>query len=399
MKRFYENVVREHLASHRQMAFLSGPRQVGKTTTARVIAPDFRYYNWDRQEDRRLVLQGADAIARDLDLQNLGPSRKLAVFDEIHRYPKWKSFLKGFFDGYGEQCHLLVTGRARLNVYKRGGDSLMGRYFPYRMHPLSIAELIDPSVPPQPLRQPRAIEGKIMEQLLRFGGFPEPFLKASERFHRRWSDLRTEMLFREDIRDGTRIHEAGQIQVLAELLASRAGQLVNYSSLAAEVNVAVDTIRRWVAVLEAFFHVFAIRPWHRNVAKSLRKQPKIYLRDWSALRDPGARLENFVACHLLKAAEGWTDLGFGNFELFYLRDKMQREVDFLIARDKKPWFLVEVKSAARKEISPALVHFQAQTGAPHAFQVAGDLGFVHQDCFSMKKPARAPLATLLSQLL
>lgn len=398
MKRWYESLVAEHLRDNRQMALLTGPRQVGKTTAARASSGEHRYYTWDRQPDRRLITQGADAMARDLRLDELAETRRNVVFDELHKYRKWKTFLKGFFDVYGERTGIVVTGSARLGFYRRGGDSLMGRYFLYRMHPLSIAELLRTNLNDREIAPPAKPPAGALDQLLTFGGFPEPFLRASTRFYNRWRRLRNELLFREDLRDLTQIHEAGQVEVLAELLAHQAGQLVNYSALANAVNVSVDTIRRWIATLESLFYCFTVRPWFRNVPKSLRKQPKVYLWDWSLVGDEGARRENLAASHLLKAVHAWTDLGLGDFGLHYLRDKAKREVDFLVTRDLKPWFMVEVKTSGRREIAPALSYFQQQTGAPHAFQMAFDLDFVDADCFAHTAPVRVPATTLLSQL-
>ncbi len=398
MERIYQNLISEHVANNRQMAMLTGPRQVGKTTSSRASVGKHRYYTWDRQSDRMLITRGADTVAGDLGLGTLREKRQCLVFDEIHKYRKWKTFLKGFFDVYGEQTRIVVTGSARLGFFRRGGDSLMGRYFLYRMHPLSVAELLRTALSEQAIAAPVRPSPEAIPQLLRFGGFPEPFLKSSMRFYNRWRRHRNELLFREDLRDLTQIHEGGQVEVLAELLAGQVGQLVNYSSLANNVNVSVDTIRRWMATLESLFYCFSVRPWFRSVPKSLRKQPKVYLWDWSLVSEEGAKRENLVAAHLLKAVHWWTDIGLGSFELCYLRDKAKREVDFLVIRDRKPWFLVEVKTSARRNISPALGYFLGQIGAKHAFQVAFDLEFVQRDCFHKKVPVRVPASTFLSQL-
>lgn len=188
--------------------------------------------------------------------------------------------------------------------------------------------------------------------------------------------------------------------MLAELLAGRVGSLINLSSLAASVNASVDTVRRWIALLEGLFYCFPVRPWFTNIPKSLRKQPKIYLWDWTLVGDEGSRKENLVASHLLKAVHFWTDIGLGDFALSYLRDKAKREVDFVVVRDSEPWFLVEVKSSASRSISPSLVYFQKQTGARHAFQIAFDLDFIEKDCFAggNPNPLRVPAVTFLSQL-
>ena len=399
MKRAYEALLEEHLSTNRQMAMLCGPRQVGKTTTSRASAGEHRYFTWDRLTDKRLITKGADAVLQELSLDDLDDRRLInVVFDEIHKYSKWRAFLKGFFDVAEKRVRLIVTGSARLGFFRRGGDSLMGRYFLYRMHPLSIGELLRAGVRETELSNPVAPPKDALPQLLRFGGFPEPFLKNSDRFYNRWRRLRSELLFREDLRDLTLVQEVGQVQLLAQMLAAQAGQLVNYSSLANDLNVSVGTVKRWIAMLQALFHCFTLRPWFRNVPKSLRKQPKVFLWDWSLVADKGARNENLVASHLLKAVHWWTDIGLGSYALYYLRDKQKREVDFLVVREGEPWFLVEVKSAEGRRLNPALEYFQEKTGAQHAFQVAADLDFVERDCFSEHRPIRVPAETLLSQL-
>jgi predicted AAA+ superfamily ATPase len=399
MKRIYESALDEHIKSLRQMAFLTGPRQVGKTTTCRALDPEGRYVKWDKQCDRAAILKGPDEVATALQLHQLAEAKPLIVFDEIHKYSKWKNFLKGFFDEYGLQSTVIVTGSSRLDVYKRGGDSLMGRYFSYRMHPVSLAELTRTNLSETGIQNPQRPAPEALDHLLAFGGFPEPFLKADSRFSARWKRLRGEQLVREDIRDLTRIQDIGQLEILMHSLTSQAGQLVNFSTLANRINVSVDTIRRWVGSLQSFYFCFEVRPWFRNVAKSLRKQPKLYLYDWSlAPAEGGARYENLIASHLLKSVHWWTDRGLGNFGLYFLRDKAGREVDFLVAKDNTPWFLVEVKSGSDRVLNPALSYFQNQTKAAHAFQVVFRLPFVGRDCFEHTASLIVPAATFLSQL-
>ena len=399
MKRIYEAALDEHIKSLRQMAFLTGPRQVGKTTTCRALAVEGRYVNWDKQSDRAAILKGPDEVATALQLHQLAAAKPLIVFDEIHKYSKWKNFLKGFFDEYGLQVTVIVTGSSRLDVYKRGGDSLMGRYFSYRMHPVSLAELTRTNLSETGIQNPQRPASEAFEQLLAFGGFPEPFLKADSRFSARWRRLRGEQLVREDIRDLTRIQDIGQLEILMQSLTAQAGQLVNFSTLANRINVSVDTIRRWIGSLQSFYFCFEVRPWFRNVAKSLRKQPKLYFWDWSlAPAEGGARYENLIASHLLKSVHWWTDRGLGNFGLYFLRDKTGREVDFLVVKDNTPWFLVEVKSGSDRVLNPALAYFQNQTKAAHAFQVVSRLPFVARDCFEHTTPLIVPAVTFLSQL-
>lgn len=394
--RFYDALLRDHLARHRQMALVSGPRQVGKTTACRAVAD--AYLNWDNMDERRLLLKGPAAIATAVGLDRLRARPPVAVIDELHKHSKWKGLLKGLFDTYGDRAKWIVTGSSRLDVFRRGGDSLMGRYLLYRVHPWSVAECLRPEITEKAIRPPREIDEDDWRALVVHGGFPEPFLKRDPRFTNRWRSLRHEQLSKEDLRDVTRVQELGAIEVLMRVLEERSAQQLVYSNLATEIGVAVDTIRRWIDLLGRLHLGFLVRPWFRNVTKSLRKEPKWFLRDWSGIADEGARAETLVACHLLKATEGWTDLGLGHYELRYLRDKLKREVDFVVVRDGKPWFLVEVKKAD-VNLSPALAHFQAQTGAEHAFQVVLDLPYEEANCFAHRKPIVVPAKTFLSQLL
>lgn len=266
------------------------------------------------------------------------------------------------------------------------------------MHPLSVAESLRTTLPAQEIRPPAEIASADWDALWEHGGFPEPFLRRDSRFTRRWRSLRQEQLSREDLREVAQVNDLGTMETLMQLLAERsAGQLV-YSSLAREIQVSVDTVKRWIDLLARLHYGFMVRPWFANVAKALRKEPKWSQRDWSGLAEDGARAETFVACHLLKAVEGWTDLGFGDFELRYLRDKQKREVDLLVVRERKPWFLVEVK-LGETSLSPSLAYFQEQTKAAHAFQVVMNLAYQPVDCFKAHRPVVVPAKTFLSQLL
>ncbi len=394
--RMYTDLLKEHLSDNRQMAFVSGPRQVGKTSVCRSLSTG--YLNWDDQDARDLILRGPSAVAAFTGLQKLSTEKRVVVFDEIHRYARWKTFLKGFFDVYGQAARIVVTGSSRLDVFKRGGDSLMGRYFLYRMHPLSVAELTSPAIRKEVLFSPRALSENEWSALWTYGGFPEPFVRRDARFSHRWQNLRQSQLLREDVRELTRIQEIDQLIALSRILGSRSGQQVVYASLAKEVRVSENTVRTWIGTLSALHHGFLVKPWYRSVTAAIRKEPKWFLRDWSQIEDSGQRAETFVGCHLLKAVEGWTDLGLGQFELFYIRDKQKREVDFLVARDQKPWLLVEVNKS-NTTLSPALGHMQKQTASTYAFQVVIDEPYVNTSCFDHKEPIVVPARTFLSQLL
>ena len=293
---------------------------------------------------------------------------------------------------------LIVTGSSRLDIFRRGGDSLMGRVLLYHMHPWSLAECVRTQLPASEIQPPVEAAAADWDSLWEHGGFPEPFLRRDTRFTRRWRSLRQEQLSRDDMREVARVQDLGTMETLMQILCEQSARQLVYANLAREIGVSVDTSKRWIDLLGRLHYGFVVRPWFSNVAKTLRKEPKWYLRDWSGLDDEGARAETLVACHLLKAVEGWSDLGFGQFELRYLRDKMKREVDFLVVRDRKPWFLVEVKMTDTR-LSSHLPLFQKQIKAPHAFQAVINLPFEPIDCFQAKHPVVVPAKTLLSQLL
>ena len=401
MERYYNTLIQKELNSNRQMILLSGPRQVGKTTLAKKILADKQqehYLNWDDVNHRELILSGSDAIIKALGLDQLQPKKPTIVFDELHKYKNWKNFLKGFFDRFENEVNILVTGSARMDIFKQGGDSLMGRYFNYRLHPLSVRELIGDLDYDRQIQSPRMLSDKAFKQLINFGGFPEPFLKQDVRFFNRWQKLRNEQLVREEIRDNSMVHELAQMEVLVILLNKQAGQVTKYSSLAKQIRVSVDTIRRWLTILERFYYCFRVRPWYENISNSLRKEPKTYLWDWSTISAIGDKNENFIACHLYKACHWWTDLGYGQYELYYLRTKDQKEVDFIVCRNNKPWFLVEVKTSMTAGLSPNLKWFQKKTTAEHAFQVVIDADYIDRDVFTIKSPIKVPAKTFLAQL-
>ena len=378
------------------MAFLSGPRQVGKTTVGEGIAS--HYLSWDDDDVRKTMLLGQKAVVDKYALAALSRTDKVVVFDEIHKFSRWKQFLKGFYDVYARGMKIIVTGSAKMDVYKKGGDSMMGRYFPYRMHPFSVAELLTTSLPGEELiRPPKPLDDGEWNALQTYGGFPEPFVTRDSRFSRRWNKLRFDQLTQEDIRNLTKVTELDQMAALAEILMHRSGEQLVYKNLGAEVGIDEKTAKKWIKTLRQLYFGFEVRPWYRNIENAIRKTPKWFLRDWAQIEDPGKRAETMVACHLLKAVDCWTDLGFGEFSLGYLRNTRKEEVDFVVTRDNSPWFLVEVKKNDQK-LSEALADYQRQSGAKFAFQVVLDMPYVDRSCFEINTPVVVPARTFLSQL-
>lgn len=401
MKRLYESVILEHYSKYDQMAFLSGPRQIGKTTVAQTslrARKYSKYLNWDIVQDRSSILAGYGSMLEGIPLGLISTNKPLIVLDEIHKYKQWKNWLKGFSDSYKGKLDVLVTGSSKLNIFRRGGDSLMGRYFLYRVHPLSVAELLRVDISSDLLSVPRKIKNAHWDALYRFGGYPEPFLKQEQRFYHRWQNLRLEQLFKEDIRNLTQVQDLAQMELLAYQLRSQAGRLLNYTGLANKVRVSDQTVRRWIHVMESFYYCFTLPPFSGNVARSLLKEPKVYLWDWSLVDDPGARVENFVASHLFKAVHFWNDIGFGSFALHFLRDKEKREVDFLITKNRIPWVLIEVKTSEKEPLSEHLLYFQRQLKPELVLQLAFHADYVDFDCSTLKEPAIVPMKTFLAQL-
>lgn len=274
----------------------------------------------------------------------------------------------------------------------------MGRYFLYRLHPLSLRELSAESFSGREIRSVKEYREEDYVKLFTCGGFPEPFIKNNMKFYNQWQSLRRQQLIREDIRDLSRIQDFHRMEVLAEFIRKQAGQLLNYSNLSNSIGVSVDTIRRWVDILRSFFYCYTIRPWSKNLPRALLKEPKVYLYDWSCVEDEGARFENFTAGHLLKAVHFWTDIGLGNYDLWFVRDKEKNEADFLVTKNNKPWFLAEAKLSEQEHISKSLYMYHKKLKTNHAFQVVYNMQFVNKDCFSYDSPIIVPAGTFLSQL-
>ncbi len=405
MKRLYYEYVFWHMKQHDQMLFLMGPRQVGKTTLAKDLLEEWKlgiYLSWDNLNHRKLILEGADAVVREAGLDEFQESPPLIIFDEIQKYKRWKTYLKGFYDTYHGEVKIIVTGSSKLDVFVKGGDSLMGRYFILRIHPLTIAEVVgnyEEQATKKYVSQPKQISQKKFQNMQRFGGFPDPFLKADKAFYQRWKTMRSKQIFKEDIRDLTRVQEISGIETLASLMVEQIGQLVSYTSFSKKIGMISDkTVKQWIQVLKSLYFFFEIRPYSRNVSKSLIKQPKYYLWDWSLAPNEGALAENFVASHLLKSVHFWNDIGLGDYDLYFLRDLQGREVNFLITKEKRPWILVEVKHGEGKFISKHLSYFHDLLGTDFAFEVSLEKEGIQKNCFLARKPAIVPATSFLSQL-
>lgn len=278
----------------------------------------------------------------------------LIIIDEIHKAKLWKRNLKGVYDTLTQPCDIIVTGSARLNVYRKGSDSLLGRYYHFRLHPFSLAELIfeqqDQPVPENLFLDLLARKipvtaktEKYFEKLSAFGPFPEPLFAASKRTLNLWQRSRVERIIREDLRDISRLPELSQVEMLASLLPERVASPLSIQSLSEDLEVSYTTVKRWVKYLQELYYLYVLLPYTKSLPRAIKKEPKLYLWDWSEVAEPGARFENLIASHLLKYCHYLTDTGYGKYELRYLRNKEKKEIDFLILENGHPWFAVEAK--------------------------------------------------------
>ena len=380
-------LIKSHFQSEK-MAFVVGPRQVGKTTLARrlleIRGTPGLYFNWDDLAFRRQV--ALDPYGFSNQPVTLPPFGKpLIVFDEIHKFPRWKSYLKGFWDTRKDTFDVLVTGSGRLDIYQKGGDSLLGRYRQYRLHPLSVREITAPEVDPA-VADPEATVASLLAArdeapqaardafaaLFRWGGFPEMFVKRDLPALRLWHGERKRLIVREDLRDMTRIQLISHVEELVELLAARAGGVLSYNALREDLQVALDSVRNWVEALTRLYYVHLVRPYAKRVARAIRREPKLYLWDWSEVADDGHRFENMTANHLLKWCDFTRDFGLEPLGLHYIRDKERREVDFLITKGGAPWMLVEAKLGAGAP-DPAMRYFAERLSVRHKFVVCAEL--------------------------
>ena len=357
----------------KKITLLSGPRQSGKTTLSKALPfTSIEYLNFDEVGQRRQIIS-----------KNWSRMADLLIFDELHKMTKWKSWIKGIYDTEGVRPRILVTGSARLDVFRKGSDSLAGRHFLYRMHPFSVAELRGIDHPED------ALEG-IMSR----GGFPEPYLSKSEMDSKRWRMSHLDVILRQDLLDLEQVKNVVGVETLIELLANRVGSKISFRNLAQDLQVTPQTVQRWVLLLERLFVIFLVRPYSKNLARALLKEPKIYFYDTGRVSEAGgAKLENVVACALLKRANFLTDTQGSKCELYYLRDREKREVDFLTTKDNKLEFMVEVKTSD-DQFSPSLRYFSERLTPTAAIQLVHKLGRSSSNKFGSVQNAASWLATL-----
>lgn len=352
MKRYLEDYIYKDLT--RKMVFLGGPRQCGKTTLSKNLAKEFpsaQYFNWDLDEDRRAIIN--KAWLKDASL---------IIFDELHKYPRWKQWIKGVYDSKSPNQEYLVTGSARLDVYRHGGDSLLGRYHYWRLHPFTLDEI--------PIT---LTTEECYQRLLTVGGFPEPLLTGDEREARRWRRERFDRVIREDVRDLEHIQNIQLLYLFIDALRSRVGQLISLANLARDLEISPKTAKSWLALCERMYICFSITPYTTKISRSIRKPIKVYFYDNAdTLTDHDIRLENLIATTLLKRLQFIEDFMGYRCQLHYIRDKDGRDVDFVTVCDGIVEDLIEVKWQD-VNISSPLKYYAQQLNPKRTVQIVHNL--------------------------
>ena len=375
MKRpLYENICSQ-LSRFRKMVFIAGPRQAGKTTFVQMIAKKYSnslYFNWDILDHKQKMVSAPQFYE---NVQRNDASTPLIVFDELHKYPSWKNYLKSIYDRDKDNFNFLVSGSGRLDIYQKGGDSLAGRYLLFHLWPFTLAELAGNAIAFDKMTaQPFAIyqckndTQQIWKRLAKYGGFPDPYLNEDIQFYQIWSNTYKRQLLREDIRDFAAFRNMEKVELLFSLLPSKIGSPLSIASLAGDIQVSFDSVKAWLDLFENFFLIFRISPWTVKINRTITKEKKLYLFDYAGIESDAAKFENMVALELFRAVTNWNDRGLGQFSLQYIRNREKEEVDFLIADNRRPFILIEAKLSENHSIK-SIYKFQKILGIPAAVLV------------------------------
>jgi uncharacterized protein len=366
----------------RQMRFITGPRQCGKTSMAksRLKQEDCpeNYFNWDEKKTRDLYRKEGDFV---YGLRARG-GKKWVCFDEMHKMPKWKNILKGFFDANEKDTVFLVTGSARLEIFRRSGDSLAGRYFQFRLNPLILAEYEGRSYADAEdggdarefVEKSLGNEGRqsAMKEMLNLGPFPEPLIRGEKAFASLWHDNYMERIIKEDMRDLTMVRELEKVVDLVHMMPSRIGSPLSVNSLREDLEMNHATVKKYVAHLSSMYALFLLPPFTANLNRPVKKEKKAYFYDYALIPDEGARFENFVALELLSRVELWNNSGKGKYGLYFVRSAAGKESDFLMTKNNRPYILFEAKLNQKNIESHHKHHAQRLGNIPFVQLTAAD---------------------------
>jgi uncharacterized protein len=367
-RKYYKNIWAD-FNKEKEMILISGARQTGKTTMAKDIAskePVSHYFNYDVAENKTKILT-QPTFFEEIDRKE--NDQPLIILDEIHKYKEWKNYLKGVYDGFADEFRFLVTGSGRLDLSRKRGDALAGRYLHFHLFPFTIGEISSPSirqVSPEILRElpeQNNVARDLWETMFQVSGFPEPCLKGTGLKYRRWAHSYHSQVIRDDIRNEFAVRQIDTMEALYSLITNCVGSPFSASNQANTLKISHNTVSSWLAIFEQFFLVFKLRPYSKKITRSLVKEPKIYFYDYCRIQDEALRFENMVAVELSRAVTLWTDFGFGEYQLWYLRNKEKQEVDFLVTENTQPLFMVEAKFSD-VAVSPNLIKFQNALNVP-----------------------------------
>ncbi len=334
------------------MVWISGPRQVGKTTLVKQLSES--YFNWDTAEVKKAYLHDPYFFRGNV---------QWVIFDEIHKFRNWKKILKGYYDSPSRKENFIVTGSGKMDLFQKGGDSLQGRYNLFHLTPLLYDEIYNSKQ--KKLSKPRDFESWEPDgnsesdyDLRALGGFPAPFLKGKVESLRKWQDQYLERVVREEVRDFSAVQRLDQIELLARLLPTRVSSPLSIKSLSEDLDSSTVGVKSWIRLFEILYFGFQIKPYHKKIHRAVKKEQKWYFYQWTYVEDEGPKFENYLATQLSSICLFWKEQGFGRYELYYLRDQDKREIDFLITKDLKPIALIEAKNSAQNW--PASLYYYTQ---------------------------------------
>ncbi len=379
----------EHLNG--RMSFIAGPRQIGKTTLIENFLKQKNiqghYYNWDSPLVKKRYAKDPSFFVEDLSIKE----HEWVALDEIHKHPKWKNILKGYYDEWKKRVQFVITGSARLDLFRKSGDSLVGRYFLFRLFPLGPREILGQAIEIEKEWHPleknllsrlenQAGIYEVVQQLLACSGFPEPFFKGQAKFYNLWKENHISMILQEDLRDLSKITSIRKIEQLLYLLEERVTSPLSLNSIRQLLECAHDTLNHWLLALEKVYLTFSIPPWSERLSRSILKEKKVYFWDWSFNENAGSKFENFIAVSLMRTISAWNEQGLGPYFLYYVRTKDGHEVDFAIADRKKVHLLIEAKNSD-SALDTNLLYLQEKLKVETALQVVNQKGI-----FQQKKP-------------